>query len=302
MRAPVIAAIAAAFVVLVVLASSLFTVNQTEQVLITQFGRPVRVISTPGLQVKIPFVQTAITFDRRLLDYDLPPEEVILADQRRLVVDSFARFRITDPLRYYQAVGPSEAGIQARLTSVAESALRGVLGGEQLLDVLSSQRGRIMEKIREQVGQDMKGFGVSIDDVRIRRADLPPENTQAILARMKTERQRVAARARAEGAEASAKIRADAERERTVILANAKAEADRLRGQGEAQAIATYADAYGRDAHFFSVWRTLQAYRAAFASGGARLVVTPGSDFLKMLSQAPQTEAASPPAAAAANP
>ena len=302
MRPTVIAATAAAIVVaLIVLSSALFTVNQTEQVLLTQFGRPVRVISTPGLQVKVPFVQTAISFDRRLLDLDLPPEEVILADQRRLVVDSFARYRITDPLRYYQAVGPTEAGIQARLTSVAESALRQVLGDEQLLDVLSSQRGRIMEAIRKRVGTDMQGFGVTIDDVRIRRADLPPENTQAILARMQSERQRVAAQARAEGAEASAKIRANAERERTVILANAKAEADRLRGQGEAQAIATYAAAYERDDHFFRIWRTLQAYRDAFASGSARLVVTPGSDFLKMLSQAPQVDEAVP-AAPAANP
>lgn len=289
MRPSAMAAIAALAVVgLIVLASTLLTVNQTEQVLITQFGRPVRVISTPGLQAKVPFVQTAISFDRRLLDYDLPPEEVILADQRRLVVDSFARYRITDPLRYYQAVGPTEAGIQARLTSVAESALRRVLGDEQLLDVLSSQRGRIMEAIRKQVGAEMKGFGVTIDDVRIRRADLPTENTQAILSRMKSERQRVAAQARAEGAEASAKIRADAERERTVILADANATASKLRGQGEAQAIGTYADAYGRDEQFFRTWRTLQAYRTAFAAGKTRLVLTPGSDFLKLLSQAPQ--------------
>jgi membrane protease subunit HflC len=301
-RTSLIAALAAVVVALFVLSSALFTVGQTEQVLLTQFGRPVRVISTPGLQVKVPFVQTAISFDRRLLDFDFPPEEVILADQRRLVVDSFARFRITNPLAYYQAVGSTEAAIQARLTSVAESALRAVLGDEQLLDVLSSQRGRIMEKIRQQVEIDMQGFGVTIDDVRIRRADLPPENTQAILSRMQTERQRVAAQARAEGAGAAAKIRADAERERTVILADARATADTLRGQGEAQAIATYAAAYGRDDHFFRVWRTLEAYRAAFASGTARLVVTPGSDFLKMLSQAPDTTDTPPPAAVAATP
>ena len=289
MRPGVSVAVAAfAAAVLIVLTASVFTVNQTEQVLITQFGRPVRVISKPGLQVKLPFVQSAISFDRRLLDIDFPAEEVILADQRRLVVDSFARFRITNPLQYYQAVGPTEAGIRGRLTSVAESALRRVLGDEQLLDVLSSQRGRIMEKIRRQVGVEMRGFGVAIDDVRIRRADLPPENTQAILARMKSERQRVAAQARAEGAEAAAKIRADAERERTVILADAHATADKLRGQGEAKAIAIYADAYGRDEHFFQIWRTLQAYREAFAKGGVHLVVTQAGDFLKLLSQAPQ--------------
>ncbi len=302
MRPATAALSALAAIVLIALATSLFTVNQTEQVLITQFGRPVRVISKPGLQAKMPFVQTAISFDRRLLDIDFPPEEVILADQRRLVVDSFARFRITNPLQYYQAVGPTEAGIQGRLTSVAELALRRVLGEEQLLDVLSSQRGRIMETIRKQVGAEMRGFGVSIDDVRIRRADLPPENTQAILSRMKSERQRVAAQARAEGAEASAKIRANAERERTVILANAHATADTLRGQGEARAIATYADAYGRDEHFFQIWRTLQAYRAAFASGTVHLVVTQATDFLKLLSQAPQPGTASPTPGNAAAP
>lgn len=293
MRPGQIAVLAALIVVaLIVLNSALFTVNQTEQVLITQFGRPVRVIGAPGLKIKTPFVQTAISFDRRLLDLDLPPEEVILGDQRRLVVDSFARYRITDPLRYYQAVGPTEAGIQARLTSVAESALRQVLGKEQLLDVLSSQRGRIMEAIRERVEQDMRGFGVTIDDVRIRRADLPAENTQAILARMQSERQRVAAQARAEGAEAAAKIRADAERERTVILADARAQGARLRGEGEAQAIAIYAGAYQKDDQFFTVWRTLQAYRDVFAGGSAHLVLTPQNDFLKLLNQAPPPPAA----------
>jgi membrane protease subunit HflC len=169
MRGPLVAAAAAFVVLVIVLTGSLFTVQQTEQVLITQFGRPVRVISTPGLKAKLPFVQTAIDFDRRLLDMDFPSEEVILGDQRRLIVDSFARFRITDPLQYYQAVGPSEEGIRARLTSVAESALRQVLGGEQLLDVLSSRRKSIMEAIRKLVGSEMQGFGVSIEDVRIRR-------------------------------------------------------------------------------------------------------------------------------------
>ena len=302
MRAATIAAAAAAFVLFLVLASALFTVHQTEQVLITQFGRPVRVISEPGLQVKLPFVQTAISFDRRLLDYDFPPEEVILGDQRRLIVDSFVRYRITDPLSYYQAVGPSELGIQGRLTSVALSAVRSVLGREQLLNVLSSQRGRIMEDIRHRVAEDTRKFGVTIDDLRIRRADLPPENTQAILSRMKSERQRVAAQSRAEGAEAAARVRADAELQRTVILANARATSEKLRGEGEAQAIAIYADAYQRDARFFQTWRTLQAYREGFAGGNSRLVMTPGSDFLRLLRQAPTVEAAAsqPPAASPA--
>jgi membrane protease subunit HflC len=257
----------------------------------------------PGLHVKLPFVQSVLTFDRRLLDYELPTEEVILGDQRRLRVDGFARFRIVNPLQYYQAVGPTEEGIRVRLNSVASSALRNVLGKEQLLNVLSSDRARIMNTIRDEVNRDMKGFGVSVEDVRIRRADLPEENTKAVLARMQSERERIARQARAEGAEASIRIHADADRERTVLLANASATADKLRGEGEAQAIAIYADAFQRDPHFFQVWRTLQAYRTAFESGGMRLVLTPGSDFLRLLGQAPQVAAPlanmPPPAAAA---
>jgi membrane protease subunit HflC len=290
-----VAALAALVVVVLIAAASLFTVQQTEQVLITQFGRPVRLITEPGLHAKVPFIQTVISFDRRLLNYELPSEEVILGDQRRLIVDSFVLFRISDPLRYYQAVGPTEDGIRARLNSVASSAMRRVLGNEQLLNVLSTQRNRIMEAIRGDVGNEMDGFGVKIDDVRIRRADLPPENTQAILSRMKSERQRVAAQARAEGAEASARIRADAERERTVLLADARSGADKLRGQGEAEAIALYAQAFQQDDHFFQIWRTLQAYRDAFASGASRLVMTPSSDFLKMLRDAPKPETAAQP-------
>ena len=280
--------IALVIVLVIVADSALFTVDQTEQVLITQFGQPIRVITAPGLHAKTPMVQTVITFDRRLLDYDLPPEEVILGDQRRLIVDGFVRFRITNPLQYYQTVGPTEDGIRGRLNSVVPASMRRVLGNEQLLNVLSSARGRIMGQIRDQVNAEMQGFGVTIEDVRIRRADLPPENTQAILSRMQSERQRVAAQLRAEGAEASARIRADAERERTVILANARATADNLRGQGEAQAIGIYADAFQRDPHFFDVWRSLQAYRDAFASGGSRLVLTPGDGFLKLLHEPPK--------------
>jgi len=280
--------VGAVLALLIVALSSLFEVRQTEQVLITQFGQPIRVITEPGLHAKIPLIQTAISFDRRLLDYELPPEEVILGDQRRLIVDSFTRFRITDALRYYQAVGATEDGIRGRLNSVVSSSLRRVLGNEQLLNVLSSNRSRIMSLIRDQVNGEMGNFGIAVEDVRIRRADLPEENTQAILQRMQSERDRVARQARAEGAEASARIRADAERERTVLLAEARARADRLRGQGEGEAIATYADAFQRDPHFFGIWRTLQAYREGFGAGTARLVMSPNDDFLKLLRDAPK--------------
>ncbi len=298
MRASTIAALAVAFVLLAVANSVLFTVDQTEQVLITQFGEPVRVITEPGLHAKLPFVQTVISFDRRLLDYDVPAEEVILGDQRRLIVDSFARFRIIDPLRYFQAVGPTEDGIRARLNSVVSSALRRVLGNEQLLNVLSSQRGRIMGLIRDEANNEMHNFGVTVEDVRIRRADLPEENTQAVLNRMKSERERIATLARAEGAEASARIKANADRERTVLLAQARATAEKLRGEGEAQSIAIYADAYQRDPSFFKTWRTLQAYKDAFVVGNSRLVMTPGDDFLNLLSHRPTVGDSTPAAAA----
>jgi membrane protease subunit HflC len=280
----ILIALAATFAfVFIVVHLSFFTVAQTDMALITQFGEPVRVILDPGLHAKIPFVQTSIIFDRRLLDYESPPEEVILGDQRRLIVDSFTRYRITDPLRYYQAVGPTEDGIVARLNSVVTSSLRRVLGSETLLDVLSAQRERIMGEIREQVNSEMAGFGVAVVDVRIRRADLPAENTEAILQRMQSERGRVARQARAEGAEAAAKIKADADRQKTVILADAHAGAERLRGEGEAQAIAIYANAFQRDPQFFAIWRTLQAYKEAFGNGRSRLVLSPDNDFLRLL-------------------
>jgi membrane protease subunit HflC len=256
-------------------------------VLITQLGQPVRVVSDPGWHTKIPLIETVITLDRRLLDYDVPAEEVILGDQRRLIVDSFTRYRIVDPLRYYQAVGPSDAAIQARLTSVVSSSLRQVLGNENLLAVLSSDRDRIMGQIRVLVNNEMKNFGVSIEDVRIRRADLPEENTEAILSRMQSERQRVASEARAEGAEAAARIHADADRTRTVILADASSTAAQSRGAGEAEATRIYAEAYGRDPEFYDTWRTLQAYREGLTTGNTRLVLSPDSPFLRFLKAAP---------------
>ena len=282
-----IAAIAALVVLAIAVNASLFTVHQTQRVLIVQFGKVVDTIDKPGLHVKLPFVQDIISFDRRLLNVELPGEEVILGDQRRLIVDSFTVYRISDPLKFYQAVGPIPDMIRGRLNSVVTSSLRRVLGKNSLLDVLSADREHIMATIREQVNADMVNFGISIEDVRIRRADLPPENTQAILSRMQSERQRIAAQARAEGAEAAAKIRANAERERTVLLAEARATSDKLRGEGEAEATRIYAEAFNKDPRFFSIWRTLQAYRDVFDAGGARMVLTPDNEFLHYLQAAP---------------
>lgn len=282
-----IAGIAALVVVLVIASATLFTVSQTEQVLVVQFGKVVRPIEDAGLHVKIPLVQNIITFDRRLLSVELPGEEVILGDQRRLIVDTFTVFRITDPLRFYQAIGPVPDNIRGRLNSVVTGSLRRVMGNNKLLDVLSADRERIMAAIRTQVNSEMKNFGVSIVDVRIRRADLPQENTQAILSRMQSERQRIAAQARAEGAEASQRIKAEAERDRTVIVADARATADNLRGEGEGEATNIYAKAFGQDPAFFSIWRTYQGYRDIFDSGSARLVLSPDNDYLKYLQTAP---------------
>jgi modulator of FtsH protease HflC len=260
---------------------------QTQKVLVVQFGKVVRPIEDPGLHAKWPIAQNIITFDKRLLAVELPNEEVILGDQRRLIIDTFTVFRITDPLRFYQAIGPIPDNIRGRLNSVVTGSLRRVLGNNKLLDVLSADRERIMSAIRGQVNTEMENFGVTIVDVRIRRADLPKENTDAILSRMQSERQRVAAQARAEGAEASQRIKADAERERTVLVANATA--DDLRGEGEGEATNIYAKAFGQDPGFFSIWRTLQGYRDIFASGAARLVVSPDNDYLKYL-QTPPTD------------
>jgi membrane protease subunit HflC len=268
-------------------ASTLFTVHQTQQVLITQFGEPRKVIQEPGLHWKLPFIQNVITFDRRLLDFDAPGEEVILGDQRRLIVDSFTRYRITDPLRFFQTVGATEAGIRARLNSIVTSSLRRVLGNEPLLSVLSTDRARIMGEIRRQVNEEARQFGIAVEDVRIRRADLPGENTQAILSRMQSERERVAREARAEGAEVAQRVRASAERERTVLIAEAQAQADILRGQGEQEAIRIFAEAFQRDPAFFQFWRTMQAYREAFAEGDTRLVLTPDSEFFRYFRESP---------------
>lgn len=268
-------------VVVVTAASSLFTVQQTQQVLITQLGDPIRVIETPGLHVKVPFIQSVITFDRRLLDFDAPGEEVILGDQRRLIIDSFTRYRITNPLRFYQTVGATEQGIRARLNSIVSSSLRRVLGNEPLLSVLSTDRARIMGEIRTQVNTESRQFGIEVVDVRIRRADLPEENTNAILQRMQSERERVAREARAEGAEVAQRVRAGAERERTVLLAEAQAQSDVLRGQGEQEAIRLVAEAFGKDIEFFQFWRSMQAYREAFSEGHTRMVMTPDSEFFR---------------------
>jgi modulator of FtsH protease HflC len=274
-------AVAAVLIVGGILAmSSLFIVDQIEQALVLQFGQPQRVIRTPGLQIKVPFIQNAIIYEKRLLDFEPPPEEVIASDQKRLVVDTYARYRIVDPLLFYQTVATEEA-VRARLGALVSGSLRQVIGNVTLSALLSPQRAKIMQQIRDEVAGQAKSFGIDVVDVRIRRADLPTQNSEAIYARMRSERQQQAAQYRGEGAEAAQSVRANADRERTVILADAQRNAQKLRGEGDAQAIEIYAKAYDQDKDFFAFYRSLQAYRTAFGGNNTSFVLNPNSTFFR---------------------
>lgn len=264
----------------VVGSASLFTVHQTQQALVLQFGEWKRTVQKPGLNVKVPFVQNVVMIDRRVLDIDPPVEQVILADQKRLEVDAFARYRIADPLRFYQSVG-TEANAETRLSAVVNSALRRVLGNVTLLAVLSEERARVMTDIRTQVNQEAQRFGIEIVDVRIRRADLPEATSQAVFERMRSEREREAREARAQGQEQAQQIRSRAERERTVILAEAQRDAQVLRGEGDNQAIRILADAGARNPEFYQFYRSLEAYRQALRQDNTALVLSPDNDFLR---------------------
>ena len=269
--------------VLILATSALFTVNQAEQAIVLQFGDPKRVIREPGLKVKIPFIQNVVFYDKRLLDYAPPSEEVIASDQKRLVVDSFARYRIVDPLRFYQTVG-SEALVQTRLGATVSASLRRGIGNVTLAQVLSEERSKILEEIRIDVNKAATNFGIDVIDVRLRRADLPEENSQAIFARMQSEREREAREFRAQGAELAQRIRSRAERERTVIIAEAQKQAQVLRGDGEGESVKIYGDAFGKDPSFFSFYRSMQAYREALGAGDTTMVLSPDSDFFRFFS------------------
>ena len=272
-------------VVIILVLSSTFKVNEYEQVILLQFGEPRKVVNgygtqEPGLYLKTPFVQNVETFEKRILDYDAPPEEMILGDQKRLVVDSFIRYRITDPLLFFQTVG-SEAIARNRLGAILNAATRQVLGTVELITVLSGERGQLMVYILDQVNRQSRDFGVDVIDVRIRRADLPDENSQAVYRRMQTEREREAKEYRAQGDEASQRIRSRADKERTILLANAKRESEIVRGQGDALAIKIFADAFGQDEEFFSFYRSMQAYTLALGAEDTTLVLSPDSEFFR---------------------
>jgi modulator of FtsH protease HflC len=260
--------------------SSLFIVDQTESALVLQFGQPRREVRTPGLWVKRPFVENVVFYDNRVLDFEPPPEEVIVSDQKRLVVDTYTRYRIVDPLLFFQTVG-TELGVRGRLQAIVSGSLRRVLGNVTLSDVLSEKRAGIMIQIRDEVAAQAKVFGIIVVDVRLRRADLPPENSEAIYARMQSERHQQAAQYRGEGAEAAQTVRATAERERTVILAEAQRDGQRIRGDGDAQATKTYAAAFGRDKQFYAFYRSLQAYRTALNNHDTSFILSPDSAFFR---------------------
>lgn len=272
--------IAAAAVVALV--SAAFIVYPTQQALVLQFGEVKRPITEPGIYFKVPFIQNVIMIDRRILDLDMPAQEVIASDQKRLVVDAFARYRITNPVRFYQTVergSISEAN--NRLTTFVQSSLRAVLADASFVAVVRDQRPQLMESIRDRVTARAADIGVQVIDVKIRRADLPEANSQAIYRRMETERQREATEIRAQGEEAARRIRAQANREATVVKAEADRESEQIRGDGDAERNKIFAEAYGSDPDFFAFYRSMLAYEQGLSSGDTRMVLSPNSSFFR---------------------
>ena len=270
--------------------SSFYVVTQGEEALVLRFGAvayPDDAVVGPGLHMKKPFIENVVLYDARVLDVDPPAEQVILADQKRIEVDSYTRFRIVDPLLFYQAVRTEEAA-RSRLREIVNNSTRRVLGNFALPQVLSSDREKIMHEILGQVADVAKALGVEVVDVRIRRADLPLETSQAIFSRMVSERQREAAEARAQGSQGAQEIRASAERERTVILAEAQRQAQILRGQGEADANKIYAEAYSADPQFYAFYRSLQAYKQSLGDQNTTYLLSPDSDFFKYFGHSPE--------------
>jgi len=274
---------------------SVFVVSQTEQALVLRFGDPVRVINAPttpqstaadvsdgkpGLYTKLPLIDNVVYFEKRILDLDSPPLEIIASDQKRLVVDAFARYKIINPLLFFQSVGTVE-GADSRLSSFLNSAVRRVLGEASFIQLVRDERADLMARITEQVDREARGVGVELVDVKIRRADLPTENSQAIYQRMQTERQRQATEIRAQGEEASRRIRATADRTVTVIVAEANGESERLRGDGDAEVNRVFAEAYGKDPEFFAFYRSMLAYQQGLQASDTRLVITPDSEFFR---------------------
>ena len=264
----------------VVIFQSLFIVQEISQAIVLQFGDPKKIVTKAGLNFKLPFIQNVVYLDKRILNLDNDPEEVIAADQKRLIVDAFARFKIVDPLKFYISVG-NERVARSRLATIINSRIRGVLGTQELATLLSTDRARQMQIIQSQVNDEAKNFGINIVDVRIKRADLPPANSEAIYKRMQTEREREAKEFRAQGAEIAQKIRSTADKDVTVILAQANKKSEIMKGEGDGERNKIFANAFGRDPQFFAFYRAMQAYEKALIGGETSLVLSPDSDFFK---------------------
>ena len=280
MRPVLLAAAAAVLLVLIVVGGTFFTVSQTQQALVLYFGEPVRVITSPGLKVKLPLIENVVRLDNRILDLETPQQEVLASDNQRILVDAFVRYRIVDPLKFYQSVG-TVVRANNQLASIMNSALRRVLGEATLPKIVKEDRAGLMVRIRDIVNTDSERLGLTITDVRIRRADLPREISEKVFSRMISERAREAAEYRAQGAEQAQSITADADRQVVVLKADAQRKADELRGQGDADRNRVFADAYGKDPEFFSFYRSMQAYGAALKGGDTRLVLSPDSNFFR---------------------
>ncbi len=263
--------------------SSVFFVHQAQQALVLRLGEPRRVITEAGLQYKLPLVESVIYIDKRILDLDNPAQEIIASDQKRLVVDAFARYKIVDPLKFFQSVGTID-GANSRLATVLNSALRRVLGESTFIQVVRDERAGLMARIRAQVDREAANFGIKVVDVRIRRADLPEANSQAVFQRMQTERQQEAAEIRAQGAQLAQTIRARAERDATVIVAEATQRGDQARGEGEGERNRVFAEAFGKDPDFFAFYRSMQAYEEGLKKNDTRLLLAPDSEFFRYFS------------------
>ncbi len=272
--------IPAILVIGVILFQSLIIVQEINQAIVLQFGDPKKIITKAGLNFKIPFIQNVVYLDKRILNLDNAPEEVIAADQKRLIVDAIARFKIVDPLKFYISVG-NERVARSRLSTIINSRLRGVLGKQELATLLSTDRVRQMEIIQNDVNNEAQKFGINIVDVRIKRADLPPANSEAIYKRMQTEREREAKEFRAQGAEIAAKITSTADKDVTVILANANKQSEIMKGEGDGERNKIFANAFGRDPQFFAFYRAMIAYEKALIGGETSLILSPDSDFFK---------------------
>ena len=268
---------------------SVFIVKEVNQAIVLQFGDPKRIITNPGINFKIPFIQNLVFLDKRILNLDTPPEEVIASDQKRLIVDAFARFQIVDPLKFYISVG-NERVARSRLSTIINSRIRSVLGTQRLQTLLSADRTNQMSLIQDGVNNEAENFGIEIVDVRIKRADLPQANSDAIYKRMQTEREREAKEFRAQGAEMAAEITANADKEVTVILANAEKSSQILKGEGDGKRNKIFADAFGKDPEFFAFYRAMQAYEKALIGGETSLILSPDSEFFKFFGNIKQKQ------------